>query len=612
MPLIFYWNDEMKKGYFYTIVKNSVADTFYGLWYYFLYLLVIYHFLTQLVILPVFENFLIRKLLSLEMPVAVGSGYVIRFLLYSVILYLEFALYILISEKIYNNKQITIFTITRSLFGRFRFALSLSNWRIMIVFLLVFPFLNLPLTSTIINTLDISVTIREFIKNHHFLYALSILSLVILVYMSIKWSYALPYSVLQKKSIKESVPKAEKYFKSIFLFQVFLLFLLFSAGALIVQSEKWFLNDFLLMGFFDEGLIMNILKLFLIFLAVILSVIIIPFYFNLLTHLYHARKGDPGHAVDFKAMGKKRYGLVLIRNILLILFAIGFNFIGFFIFQDIDFTKSKVMVHRAGGDMVTENTAEAIEYAVSNQFDAIEIDIMETADGHFVLCHDFNIIRLTGHDKRINELTLSELKKIPIKGQTKTRFIGLEEALQIAKGKVLVNIELKTHGRESRAFLDKLYEIIKGVDMVEECLVSSFDYSALKYIEAQYEEIKTVLIGFYVPMPEKLVTDGLAVDLAYLTEDKAERIKAGGKLFLIWTVKDDSYRIIEAILFNSDYIITDYPEALHYINSGLKYFSSFMSMFQSDHSQRMEKEKIRFEPMNEIKKRADSPKDNEI
>jgi len=115
MPLIFYWNDEMKKGYFYTIVKNSIADTFYGLWYYFLYLLVIYHFLTQLVILPVFENFLIRKLLSLEMPVAVGSGYVIRFLLYSVILYLEFALYILISEKIYNNKQITIFTITRSL-----------------------------------------------------------------------------------------------------------------------------------------------------------------------------------------------------------------------------------------------------------------------------------------------------------------------------------------------------------------------------------------------------------------------------------------------------------------------------------------------------------------
>jgi len=262
--------------------------------------------------------------------------------------------------------------------------------------------------------------------------------------------------------------------------------------------------------------------------------------------------------------------------------------------------------------MVTENTAEAIEYAVSNQFDAIEIDIMETADGHFVLCHDLNIIRLTGHDKRINELTLSELKEIPIKGQTKTRFISLEEALQIAKGKVLVNIELKTHGRESRAFLDKLYEIIKRVDMVEECLVSSFDYSALKYIEAQYEEIKTVLIGFYVPMPEKLVTDGLAVDLAYLTEDKAERIKAGGKLFLIWTVKDDSYRIIEAILFNSDYIITDYPEALHYINSGLKYFSSFMSMFQSDHSQRMEKEKIRFEPMNEIKKRADSPKDNEI
>jgi glycerophosphoryl diester phosphodiesterase len=458
----------MKKGYFSTIFKNTIIDTYYGLWYYFLYILVVYHFLSILVIIPFFEHFIIRRLLSMEQFLVVGSGYVIRFLLYMVILYLEFALYILISEKIYNQKKITIVTIAKSLFSRVRFALSFSNWRIMIVFLMIFPFLNLPLTSNIIHHLDISVTIREYIKSHHMLYVLSIVGLII---------------------------------------------------------------------------------------------------------------------------------LVLARNIFLILFSLGMNFIGFFIFQDINFNKSKVMVHRAGGEIVTENTAEAIEYAVSNQFDAIEIDIMETADVHFVLSHDLNISRLTGQDKRINELTLKELKSIPIKGLKKSTFISLEEALEIAKGEVLVNIELKTHGRESPDYLDRLCGIITDFDMVDECLISSFDYSALKYIETYCEAIKTILIGFYVPMPETLLTDGLAVDLAYLTEDKAMRIKESDKLFLVWTVKDDSYRIFEAIFFNSDYIITDYPEILMYIMQNLKYFSNFMSMLESDYSERMEREKLNATPI---------------
>ena len=157
----------------------------------------------------------------------------------------------------------------------------------------------------------------------------------------------------------------------------------------------------------------------------------------------------------------------------------------------------------------------------------------------------------------------------------------MEEALEIAKGEMLVNIELKTHGRESPDYLDRLCDIITDFDMVDECLISSFDYSALKYIETYCEAIKTILIGFYVPMPETLLTDGLAVDLAYLTEDKAERIRESDKLFLVWTVKDDSYRIFEAIFFNSDYIITDYPEILRYIMQNLNYFSNFMSAARS-------------------------------
>jgi glycerophosphoryl diester phosphodiesterase len=98
-------------------------------------------------------------------------------------------------------------------------------------------------------------------------------------------------------------------------------------------------------------------------------------------------------------------------------------------------------------------------------------------------------------------------------------------------------------------------------------MVSSFDYDALTYLEKNYPEITTVLISFYVPMPEELVTDGFAVDFAYLTENKAERIRESEKLFIIWTINNDSFKILDALAFNADYIITDSPEILRYIKN---------------------------------------------
>jgi len=558
------------------IVKKTMADSFHGLWYYFFYIILIYNNLTQLIIMPVFEKLIIRNLLKTDITLLMASGYLIRFIVYYILLYIEFAVYIIITEKIYNNKKITLITIIKSVVKRFKNIISFSNWRLFIVFLFVFPFLNIPLTSNILNSINISDTIMGYIKSHVILYVGGIITVVLLTLLSIKWSYAMHYSVIDKIDYRDGIKKSEKVLKSTFLPLVILLFILFLSGFLINQSRRFILNDLIMMNINNLSNSAFLFRMCFVIFSILLSVLIIPFYFTFLTHIYYAK--TEGEAYFMKKSNrpqdkrKIRVFLTSLRNLMILILMIFGTFLSFFLFININSEKNKIMVHRAGGSVVTENTAESIEFAVSKKFPAIEIDIMETKDKRFVLSHDTNLKRLTGLDKNIYEFTYDELKEIPIIINGTYHFISLEEALKTAGEELMVNIELKLHGKESPDYLERLYKIIKNSKKINTCMVSSFDYESLKYLEKRYPEITTVLISFYVPMPEELVTDGFAVDFAYLTENKAERIKESDKLFIIWTINNDSFKILDALAFNADYIITDYPDMLQYLEDTINDF----------------------------------------
>ncbi len=553
------------------IIKKSIADSFHGLWYYFFFMILIYNNATQIAIMPFFEHLIIRNLLKTDITLLIACGYIIRFAIYYIILYLEFAVYIIITEKIYNNKKLTLITITKSVIKRFKNVISFSNWRLFIVFLFVFPFLNIPLTSSILNTINISDTVMHFIKNNFLLHMAGIFTLVFLILLSIKWSYALHYSVIDKIDYKDGIKRSKKILKSTFFPLLILMFMLFGSGVLINQSKRFILDDLIMMNIENLSDGAFLFRLTFIIFSILLSIIIIPFYFTFLTHIYYARKDKDQYYRKISNRPQKRRKIRLIltslRNISVVILMFMGTFLSFFLFLMIEPSKNKVMVHRAGGFAVTENTAESIKYAVSKDFPAIEIDIMETKDGVFVLSHDKNLKRLTGVDKNIYDLTYDELREIPITINGTHQFITLEECLEIAGEKLTVNIELKVHGNEMPDYLDRLYKIIKEKQKIGTSMVSSFDYDALTYLEKNYPEITTVLISFYVPMPEELVTDGFAVDFAYLTENKAERIRESEKLFIIWTINNDSFKILDALAFNADYIITDSPEILRYIKN---------------------------------------------
>lgn len=65
--------------------------------------------------------------------------------------------------------------------------------------------------------------------------------------------------------------------------------------------------------------------------------------------------------------------------------------------------------HRGAAGIVTENTLASIEAAVAVGVDMIEIDLRAIKDGHLVLLHDPNLMRVTGSNRTVSDMTIKEV-----------------------------------------------------------------------------------------------------------------------------------------------------------------------------------------------------------
>jgi glycerophosphoryl diester phosphodiesterase len=101
--------------------------------------------------------------------------------------------------------------------------------------------------------------------------------------------------------------------------------------------------------------------------------------------------------------------------------------------------------------------------------DMVEIDIHETKDGKLVLMHDGSIDRTTNGKGLVRDWTLDSLKTLRLldqKGSVTTHKIPtLEEALLVAKGKILLNLD------KSYNIFDKCYEIMKRTNTLNQVII---------------------------------------------------------------------------------------------------------------------------------------------
>jgi len=219
-----------------------------------------------------------------------------------------------------------------------------------------------------------------------------------------------------------------------------------------------------------------------------------------------------------------------------------------------------VVAHRGANAYAPENTLAAFHLAAEQGADAIECDVRATADGHLVVIHDASLDRTTDRRGRIDALTLDEVRRADAGGRRGQTFAGervptLEEVLALARGRLLVDIELKVAGVEAQ-----VVEQVARAEMTADALVTSFLEEPLTRVKSAGSGPAVGLLQQWAE-PERAVALGVDVYLVHvraLSAQVVRTVRAQGLGIIPWTVRseDDARAALE---LGVDGLIADDP-----------------------------------------------------
>jgi glycerophosphoryl diester phosphodiesterase len=180
-----------------------------------------------------------------------------------------------------------------------------------------------------------------------------------------------------------------------------------------------------------------------------------------------------------------------------------------------------------------------------------------------VLFHDADLMRVASVNRRLRDMNYRELKDIDVGSWfapefSKERIPTLQEAIDLARGRIKLNIELKFTWSDP-VLTQKVANIIRQNDFSADCVVSSLNFQALTEIKQLFPELTTGFIVFQVAgdLP-RMEADFMSINAARAAPRLVRRLHRHGRAVHVWTVNDFN-NIISMIEVGADNIITDYP-----------------------------------------------------
>jgi glycerophosphoryl diester phosphodiesterase len=141
-----------------------------------------------------------------------------------------------------------------------------------------------------------------------------------------------------------------------------------------------------------------------------------------------------------------------------------------------DHAQVLVAAHRADHEVCPENSIPAIQSAIDKGIDIVELDIRETKDGVLVLMHDESVEKKTDGQGKVSELTFAALQAFHLKREgivTTEKIPTFESALQLAKGKIMIDIDFKA---DTKSALHSTCKIVQAMGMQKQVLFFVYDY----------------------------------------------------------------------------------------------------------------------------------------
>ncbi len=152
--------------------------------------------------------------------------------------------------------------------------------------------------------------------------------------------------------------------------------------------------------------------------------------------------------------------------------------------------------HRGYCAKYPENTLVSFQAALDFGVDAFEFDVWLTRDKVPVLMHDATAYRTCGVDRRINDMTLQEVRALDAGSRFDKRFAGekvpmLAEVLDLvknAKPDFMLGVEIKDYTEECA---DITVQLLNERGLTQRCFFYCFNARIIKYLK-QHHGVRTM------------------------------------------------------------------------------------------------------------------------
>lgn len=243
-----------------------------------------------------------------------------------------------------------------------------------------------------------------------------------------------------------------------------------------------------------------------------------------------------------------------------------------------------VIAHRGASAYYPENTMAAFKGAVEMDAEMIELDIMLSRDGVPVVFHDATLDDHTDGNGKLEHYTLEQLKQLDAGAWRSPRFSGqriptLEEVLEFARGKIALNIEIKTEAVTDNlkgGVEEKAIKLVRKYDMEDHVLFSSFDYRAVSHLKELAPDIPAALLyssphsGNMLPseLLQKYGADAFNCHYSELTRKRLRDIRENEIPVFVYTV-NRKRRMRKLIKMGVRGIFSDKPDVLRQVANKL-------------------------------------------
>lgn len=233
----------------------------------------------------------------------------------------------------------------------------------------------------------------------------------------------------------------------------------------------------------------------------------------------------------------------------------------------------RVIAHRGLSARAPENTLTAVRLAIAAGADMVEVDVTITADGHVICLHDATLDRTTDGRGPATGSTLAAIRRLDAGSWFAPRFAGepvptLDEVLELAEGRTLVNIEIKSEA-VGHGIVEGVAEAIRQRRALDRVVVSSFSPEALRRMKLGHPEIATVSLldrelhagRDPLEIVQEVGSRGLNLSRKDVTPELVERCHRHGLPVGVYTVNSER-EMRRLIRMGVDSIFTDRPDRL--------------------------------------------------